>query len=454
MRKMHEKVKRIAAKAKRGELQPIVATAPAATQAAPTAPSQDALAMLDDPEVLRHLRHAFEFLQTCHLHYCEHCDEEWPVFDLDAWPQGGVAFAGRRAGECETIAKTGWFAAWNTNERCHRCENTNSAYAKMFSRSNGQHLGQRHEGLSALTWYESLLIARVHPVISVVTLTATGLLCYAGHVCNYYVKVLEWFRELPALLRDKKWFMVKRRKSLRAASSGESAQKKPTTANRVRLEVAIAEAKRYLPNVYRGSRDCPEALARFPLVGDAEMLDPEHVVDLSGELRLDHDAYKNWVQKGRDDQEGYPCSFAIWRATMNQLVAELRTDVAAEDAWEFCCRTLSQPIDCKSLGTGDVAQLLLYWFTEGVLTKDRKAQFMNGCSKTSSPEAKLFKRKTIPTVCSRDGYVLRYMQKSKGPNKPGWQNTLTRWWTWILTVILSLDRGSPCLRRPTTWRSP
>ena len=74
----------------------------------------------------------------------------------------------------------------------------------MFSEENGQHLGPRREALSNLTWYESLLIARVHPVISVVTLTATGMLCYAGHVCNYYVKVLEWLRGLPAVLRDKK----------------------------------------------------------------------------------------------------------------------------------------------------------------------------------------------------------------------------------------------------------
>ena len=74
----------------------------------------------------------------------------------------------------------------------------------MFSKANGQPLGPRHEALSDPTWYGSLLIARVHRVISVVTLTATGMLCYAGHVCNYYVKVLEWFRGLPAVLRDKK----------------------------------------------------------------------------------------------------------------------------------------------------------------------------------------------------------------------------------------------------------
>ena len=45
----------------------------------------------------------------------------------------------------------------------------------MFSWDNLQHLGPRHEALSNLTWYESLLVARAHPVVSVITLTATGL---------------------------------------------------------------------------------------------------------------------------------------------------------------------------------------------------------------------------------------------------------------------------------------
>ena len=95
----------------------------------------------------------------------------------------------------------------------------------MYCEDNLQHLGLRHQALSALTWYESLLIARVHPVMSVITLTATGLLCYAGHVCNYYVKVMEWMRGLPAVLRDKKWFLIKMRRSIRA-DTPDTRQKK------------------------------------------------------------------------------------------------------------------------------------------------------------------------------------------------------------------------------------
>jgi len=118
----------------------------------------------------------------------------------------------------------------------------------MYSAENLQHLGPRHAALSSLTWYESLLIARVHPVISVLTLTCTGLLCYAGHVCNYFVKVLEWYKSLPAILRGKKWFLVKRRKSV-YTSGADTRSKKPTTANRQRLEAGIHEAIVRMPNV-------------------------------------------------------------------------------------------------------------------------------------------------------------------------------------------------------------
>ena len=142
----------------------------------------------------------------------------------------------------------------------------------MYSEENLQHLGPRHAPLSDLTWFESLLIARVHPVISVVTLKSTGLLCYAGHVCNYYVKVMDWFQGLPAILRDKRWFLVKRRKSLRA-SGAETRHKKPTTVNRGRLWAGIVEAMIRLPQIYKDSKINFEELRKFPRYGEQEMLE-------------------------------------------------------------------------------------------------------------------------------------------------------------------------------------
>ena len=163
-----------------------------------------ALGKLDDPIVRSHLREAFSYLRSMKLHYCENCDEEWPVF-TGHWPQGGVETAGPKAGFSETILRVGWMASTRNPQLCYRCFSSTSR-REMYSKDNLQHLGERHEPLSNLTWFEGLLIARVHPFISVVTLAATGLLCYAGHDCNYFQNSPEWYDEVPARVGNHKVF--------------------------------------------------------------------------------------------------------------------------------------------------------------------------------------------------------------------------------------------------------
>ena len=179
-----------------------------------------------------------------------------------------------------------------------------------------------------------MLIARVHPVISVVTLTATGLLCYAGHVVNYYVKVLEWFRELPAALRDKKWFLIKRRKSIRA-TGGDVRQKKPTTANRRRLEAAIAAVQRLMPRVYADSVVSPGELAKIPWDEEREMLDHEERVDMSGGVRLDRAVFSEWLRFGLMSSERCLCAKALMRYAVDQQGFDLRGAVTGDTAWEL-----------------------------------------------------------------------------------------------------------------------
>ena len=288
LRKMREKIKRSVNKAARGENERIVAVCPRGTSGSDrvgtitssyqaTASSSSAradivshclsLSQVGNPEVFSHLRGAYEFLGTCKFYYCENCDEQWPVFDENKWPDAGVACAGNKVGVCETIARSGWSASSSDPRKCSRCAST-ANYGKMYSKENLQHLGERHAPLSDLTWYESLLIARVHPVVSVITMTASGMLCFAGHVINYFVKVSEWISELPALLRDKRWFLVKRRKSIRGTGPTHIAHKKPTTANRQRLMAAIAAVKRTMPQVYAGSVVNDAELEKFPADGE------------------------------------------------------------------------------------------------------------------------------------------------------------------------------------------
>jgi hypothetical protein len=234
----------------------------------------------------------------------------------------------------------------------------------MYCEGNLQHLGPRHPALSALTWYESLLIARVHPVMSVITLTATGLLCYAGHVCNYYVKVMEWIHGLPAVLRDKKWFLIKRRRSIRAGWN-DTKQKKPTTANRRRLEAAIQEALQFMPIVYADSVYSPLELNKFPCDGEQEMLEQEESVDLDGEVHIPQETFALWYASGETSATLRPCAAVVCRYTMDQQGLDFRGSVSADTAWELCCRLLSLEPRQNKLGTRDLAQLLVYWLEEG-----------------------------------------------------------------------------------------
>jgi hypothetical protein len=248
----------------------------------------------------------------------------------------------------------------------------------MYSEWNLQHLGPRHEALSNLTWYESLLIARVHPVMSVITLTATGLLCYAGHVCNYYVKVLDWFRGLPAVLRDKKWFLIKRRRSINACA-GERRQKKPTTANRRRLVAGIAEAKRRLPRVYVDSADLPMELAKFPLDEEMEMQEQGENQDLTGDVRVTREVFCEWLASGTEQPgSGRAGATALMRYAVDQQGVDLRGDVSAETAWELCCRVLNRAADTQALHSNDIAQLLVYLLDGGQLPAEMREAMYTG----------------------------------------------------------------------------
>ena len=319
-----------------------------------------ALRTLDDPSSLQYVIEAFEYLSSIRLHYCRNCDEEWPVFDGD-WPQSGVAWAGPKAGSCECIKQAGFLASDKDDNLCHRCDGP-SAYKTMYSKDNLQHLGERHPALSALTWYEALLIARVHPVRSVITLTPTGHMCYTGYVCNYYQKDMEWVHSLPAVEQDKKWFLIKCRGSISAVATGIR-QKKPTTANRRRLEAGIKEATKFLPTVYKYSKISQDELNRFPAHGEQEMLDPEEVVDLKGQVYITQEMFGKWFQKGVDWAK-WPCAGTVHRYVVHTQGLDLRGSVADDTAWEMCCRLLMLSTAQNKLSTADLAQLLVYWLED------------------------------------------------------------------------------------------
>ena len=401
-RKIMDKMKRAAKKQALGEVERIVARdddhkLEASNNRCPAA------AQLDDPTVLGYLRDSFTFLGSARLHYCKICDEQWPVFDGE-WPKSGELTCGPLAGKCETIKRAGFEAARSKQMTCNRCASTKSAYHKQYREENGQHLGPTHEQLNVLTWYESLLIARAHPVISVLTLMSTGMLCYAGHICNYYLKTLEWFNGLPALLHDAKWFLVKRRKSIHA-TEGESRRKKPTTANRWRLVAAFVELIRCMPNVYKDAEIDPEALRQCTGPGkdceqemDATELNPTtRECDLRGEELVKPELFHAWLacadaptqRKGCVNTSAgrCPCATVLSCFVTNTQGEDARGNIAGDIAWEVVCRHLERSKDTANgeefaavLGTISLAALVAHEIDSGSAPEELRQRIYEGMS--------------------------------------------------------------------------
>ena len=224
----------------------------------------------------------------------------------------------------------------------------------------------------------------VNPSVSVITLTATGLFCYAGHVCNYYCKVLKCFKGLPAVLRDKRWFLIKRRRSVRGCDS-ETRQKKPTTANRARLERAIDVLFKKMPNVYKDSYRMPDELAKFPDDGEQEMLEQEESVKTDGSVMIPMDTFVRWMDYHEHVVAAtgvckYPCAAVVMQYAKDQQGSDLRGGVAGDSAWEICCRLLLE-MDTRhihSMRSSDLAQLIVFWLEKKLVHSSHRQLIYQG----------------------------------------------------------------------------
>ena len=147
LRKMAQKVRRLKAKAAKGEHERLVARA-----AAQPKESTLGAAGSDEHPALRSLlaTASIAFLASMRSHYCENCDEEWPVFD-SAWPDTGVCWAGAKADVCQAIQRSGFQQASSGRALCSRCDKS-PVYRRMYCKEHLQHLGPRCEALSNLTW--------------------------------------------------------------------------------------------------------------------------------------------------------------------------------------------------------------------------------------------------------------------------------------------------------------
>ena len=263
----------------------------------------------------------------------------------------------------------------------------------------------RHPAISHLTWYEMLLVQRVHPVISVVTLLSIGQLCFAGHVCNYFVKVFKWFEDLPNILRDKKWFLVKRRKSLQPPTSRTRREKKPTTANRGRLEAAFDELLEYMPNVYQGSRRSEENLEKFPVDEEVEMDEEEMPPDLSGQVQVERKLFAVWL-----NESTHPCARALMFYASNVQREEIRGEDNGESAFDFCYRSMYHKdvpqTDAPSMGSQDLANFIQWLIEDNQLPNDLVVLIRNG-----AVEDLRSRNKTLQTSKDQEEMWVRWIKQ-------------------------------------------
>jgi hypothetical protein len=206
-------------------------------------------------------------------------------------------------------------------------------------------LGRRHNELSCLTLYESLPIARIHAVISVLICTGSGQMCYAGHITNYYQKILEWHHGLPAVLAGKMFFLVKRRKSLRVIAGTPGQQKKRTTANRSRLIDAICKVVQTMPRVYKHSFIDLDALRQQTSCDDSAEMEPQEqdAPDLSSDVLLSAEVVRDWIDAAKRGMAAEvnvlscPCGAYVFVTARDVQVGDVRGSLPADMAWKYCC---------------------------------------------------------------------------------------------------------------------
>ena len=110
--------------------------------------------------------------------------------------------------------------------------------------------------------------------------------------------------------------------------------------------------------------------------------------DLSGEVPVARDAFCAWLDIGSPSPDRYPCAAALMRHALDQQGTDMRGSVAGDTAWEMCCRLLEQPLETPSLGSRQLAQLILYLLDSSKLPLDLREAILHGMVKELTDRGK------------------------------------------------------------------
>ena len=230
--------------------------------------------------------------------------------------------------------------------------------------------------------------------------------CFAGHVCNYFVKTFRWFQELPNLLRDKNWFLIRRRRSLQAPTS-RTRQKKPTTANRARLEAALEQLVKSMPLVYSEGmwRRSEENLAKFPYGEEVEMLEEECAPDLRGQVQVERKLFAAWLDAGT-----HHCGRALMFHASNMQREDMGGAAGGDTAFDLCYRSMYQKdlpkTDSLSMGSQDLANYIQWLIEDNQLPSDLVSHIQAGAMEELTARSK-----TLQTAKDSEEMWVRWIKQ-------------------------------------------
>ena len=162
----------------------------------------------------------------------------------------------------------------------------------------GRPLADMASPIAALSDFEEMVLALVHPLVQVYTIPRTGQLAYVGHVCNFRQNVPKFIASLPVLPGDMPLVMVRPREF-----RGQPSSRPPFKIDVTKVRIAFEWLKRhnayYRNIVWEASaeaawRDESQQIGRCR---DEDILEDEPAA-------LTEDDFHRWIQEGQARHDG------------------------------------------------------------------------------------------------------------------------------------------------------
>ena len=231
----------------------------------------------------------------------------------------------------------------------------NAATSLAAERILGRPVWEFAGAVAALSDFEEMILARVHPLVQVYSIPRTGELAYVGHVCNFRQNVRRFIKDLPVRPAEMPVVLIQPRKPPGAADQRPRA---PFPVNVQKLRAAFAWLREF--NVwYQDAHWDEEAATAWQ--NETEDL-PVKEEELDAHQQLSRGTFLAWMQMSQAAQEANGSGFAMGCALLSELSARLQQSHCATRSlsearaecrlwWEFL-RAAAEACECPALRAG------------------------------------------------------------------------------------------------------